>query len=96
MNTDKKEDRQCDDEGDLLYVCVDGMSADDNLDFVVLSSAERADILKEFETVYDYLEAHPWDACHEIPVTASNIAKLKALTAAMEALRDANAGSSKR
>ena len=81
------------DDGDLLFVVIDALSADDNVDFEVLSTAQRKDILKDCETVYDYMEASPWDTCYEIPVTARNIEKLRALVAAMETLHRARATS---
>ena len=77
---------QEDDEGDRLYLCIDPMSIDDNIDFEVLSAQERAEILKDCETIYDYLDAYPWDVSFEIPVTARNVEKLRAVVAAMEAL----------
>ena len=83
------QDKHEDDEDVLLYLCIDPMSIDDNIDFAVLSTQERAEILNDCETIYDYLDAYPWDVSFEIPVTARNVEKLKELVDAMSALQRA-------
>lgn len=69
-----------------VFLGLNAMGVDDNIDFAVLTAADIKEILKEHDTVYDYLEAHPWDVFHEVPVTENNAARLRALVESMDAM----------
>jgi hypothetical protein len=68
-----------------LFIAVDPVLTDDNLDFEFLSQAEVDEAEKEHETVYEYLSSgRMYESWFEIACSQQNIIKLRELIEQMK------------